>query len=454
MMASGSNVDAKAPVAAPRSPPYNAARHISACHMSDIYVAEEFIVMAQAPTVRAPRSLDALLSHRGRDLPSPRVGDPRDSAGLISFSFGFPDLASLPVEEVIDATARALRDDGAWALQYGKSTGYPGLVEQLRRKLERDQGITASPENILITAGGSQALQLVLDLLVDWGDTVITEAPTWLGAVFAFKNLGVNVVSIPVDDQGTDTAALEQELQRLQGEGIAPKFIYVISNFQNPSGISTTLKRRQRLVALAQEYGTLILEDDAYHDLRYSGDPIPPVYTLDDSGSTMYLGTFSKTMGAGMRLGWLVAAPEIITKLSVLKIDGSTNVFGAHVAAAWIPEHLDTHVARLRETYRHRRDLMLAALDRHMPPGTVWTRPDGGFFIWVTFPAGVDTNRMLLQARERGVEFLPGATCYADGRGIDQLRLSFSFATDDQIEPGIKILGEIAHGELLEDGRP
>ena len=409
--------------------------------------------MAPVSPAHAPDRLDALLSVRGRDLPAPRIGDPRQSAGYISFSFGFPDPGSLPGEGVIAATERALRADGVWALQYGNATGYPGLVQVLVKKLARDQGIAAGPENVLLTAGGSQALDLVLDLLCDPGDTVVTEAPIWLGAVFAFNNLKLRPVSVPVDDEGTDVVALERELGRLRGEGITPKFIYVVSNFQNPTGITTTLARRRRIVELAQEFGTLILEDDAYHDLRYAGERVPPIYTLDASGSTMYLGTFSKIMGAGMRLGWLVAAPEIIGKLAVLKIDGGTNIFASHVAAAWLPDHLDAHVAELREIYRRRRDLMLAALERHMPEGTTWTRPEGGFFVWVTFPAGVDTTRMLPQARERGVEFLPGATCYADGRGLDQMRLSFSFAQDEQIEPGIKIIGEIARGELMETGR-
>lgn len=411
--------------------------------------------MAQAPVVRAPRSLAALLSVRGQDLPSPRIGDPRESANLISFIYGFPDPGSLPARSVAEATVRALEKDGEWALQYGKVTGAPGLVDVLRRKLKRDQGIEARPENVLITAGGSQAVALVLDLLVDPGDTVIVEAPTWMGFLYALRNVHGKAVGVPVDDQGTDTAALERELARLKGEGITPKFIYAISNFQNPSGISTTLERRRRIVELAQEYGTLILEDDAYHDLRYSGQRIPPIYTLDDSGSTMYLGTFSKIMGAGMRLGWLVAAPDIVTKLSVLKIDGSTNVFGSHVAAEWVPRYLDEHLDRLKGIYRARREVMLGALAREMPEGTSWTTPEGGFFIWVTLPGGLDAGRMLPQARERGVEYLPGATCYEDGQGKNQLRLSFSFADEAQIEEGIRILGEIVRGELLEmGGRP
>lgn len=406
--------------------------------------------MTESTLSQTPTNLSALYSRRARDLPSPRIGDPRKSANLISFSYGFPDAATLPKESVAEATTRALEADGEWALQYGKVTGAPILVETLLAKLKRDQGITAGIDNVLITSGGSQACQLVLDLLVDWGDTVIVESPTWMGFLYALKNVGGNAVSVPVDDQGTDTDAVERELKRLKADGITPKLIYVISNFQNPSGISTTLERRQRLVELAQEYGTLILEDDAYHDLRFAGERIPTIYSLDDSGSTMYLGTLSKIMGAGMRIGWLIANEEIVRRLSVLKVDGGTNIFGSHVAAEWIPGNLDEHIAKLKNLYLHRRDLMLAALERHMPEGTTWTTPEGGFFIWVTLPEGIDATRMLPQSRERGVEYLPGATCYVDGSGQNQMRLSYSFARDDQIEQGIQVIGEITKGELRE----
>lgn len=409
--------------------------------------------MTETTVARPQSNLQALYSRRARDLPSPRIGDPRQSANLISFIYGFPDPGTLPKESVAAATTRALEADGEWALQYGKTTGAPCLVDALLAKLRRDQGIVAGPENVLITSGGSQAVQLALDLLVDWDDTVIVESPTWMGFLYALKNVGGKAVGVPVDDRGTDTDALKRELARLKDEGITPKFIYVISNFQNPSGISTTLERRERMVALAQEYGTLILEDDAYHDLRYAGERIPPIYTLDDSGSTMYLGTLSKIMGAGMRIGWLVASEEIVRRMSVLKVDGGTNIFGSHVAAEWMPSNLDAHIATLKELYHRRRDLMIAALERHMPEGTSWTTPEGGFFIWVTLPEGIDATSMLPQARERGIEYLPGATCYVDGTGKNQIRLSYSFARDEQIDPGIKILGEIAKGELLETGR-
>jgi 2-aminoadipate transaminase len=257
---------------------------------------------------------------------------------------------------------------------------------------------------------------------------------------------------VPIDEEGPDVDALEQTLGRLRGEGIQPKLMYLISNFHNPSGNTTTEERRRRIIELAHEHNTPILEDDAYYDLRYEGDFVPPIYALDEGGATMYLGTFSKTMGAGMRLGWLLGAPEIVSRLTALKIDGGTNVFGAHVAAAWIPDNLEPHIGELRAIYRRRRDLMLAALERHMPAGTEWTRPEGGFFIWVTFPEGIDTDRMLGQACERGVEYVPGLPYYFDGRGRNQLRLSFSFASDEQIDPGIRIIGELARGELLEAG--
>ncbi len=396
--------------------------------------------------------LESLFSRKGKDLPGLRMGDPRKSAELISFSAGFPDRDSLPTSTIIDATKTALETEGEWALQYGHGLGNRHLADLILGKLKRDVGIDAAPDNILITAGASQAIGLAIDMLVDWGDTIITEAPTWMGAVRAFKNAGANAITVPIDEEGTDVEALERTLADLKAQGVAPKFIYTIPTFQNPTGVSTTLERRRRIVELAHEYGTFILEDDAYAGLRYGGEPLPPLYALDDRGTTLYFGTLSKTLGAGMRLGWVVAHPTLINKMAVLKVDGSTNVFGTYVAAAWLPEHLDEHVEELKGIYHHRRDLMLAALAEHMPPGVSWTEPDGGFFIWVTLPEDIDTSVMAAQARERGVEYLPGSGCFADGSGSNMLRLSYSFARDEEIRDGIRILGEIVEGELAESG--
>lgn len=398
--------------------------------------------------------LDALLSQRARQVsPRPLLQGMDDAGKRISFVFGFPDPASLPADEVSIATEKALAERGRAALQYGDNAGYSGLIDALREKLARDQGIVAERENILVTAGGSQAIGLLLDALVDWGDSIASEMPTWLGAVQAFHNVGANVVSIPVNEEGTDVVMLERELAHLRSQGITPKFVYAIPNFQNPTGVTMSLQRRQDLLDIVRAAGTLLIEDDAYFDLRYDGENLPAIYTLDDSQSVVYMGTLSKTMGPGMRLGWLVGPPALISRLTALKVDGGTNVFGAHVAAEWLPEKLLPHVDRLRAVYRRRRDLMLAALERHMPPGVTWTVPDGGFFIWVTFPEGIDTAAMHPQVNELGAEYLPGPTCFADGSGPNQLRLSFSFAQDEEIDDGIRIIADVARAELREQAR-
>jgi 2-aminoadipate transaminase len=400
----------------------------------------------------SPRpGLEALFSRRARQVETRPLVQGMDRLGQrISFTFGFPDPASLPAAEVAATTTRVLAARGRSALQYGDDEGYSGLIDALIAKLARDQEIVARRENILVTAGGSQAIGLLLDALVDWGDTIVSEMPTWLGGVRAFRNAGARVVAVPVDAEGTDVVALQRELASLREAGITPKLIYVISNFQNPTGVTMSLRRRHELLALTRSSGTLLIEDDAYFDLRYDGEPLPPLYTLDDTSSVVYMGTLSKTMGPGMRLGWLVAPPDLIARLAALKIEGGTNVFGAHVAADWLPEYLPAHVARLRAVYRRRRDLMLAALQRHLPAGSSWTVPEGGFFIWVTLPEEIDTTRMLPQVQELGVEYLPGPASFSDRSGANQLRLSFSFVDDDLIERGIEVIGDVARSELRE----
>lgn len=408
--------------------------------------------MVNVPAAPSQQHLDALLSFRGRTAPAAGINDPRASAAYISFIYGFPDRQSLPNPTVAAATCRALERHGEWALQYGKTTGVPELIEVLLAKLRRDQGINAGPEQMMITAGGSQGIGLLLDLLIDPGDIVVAEAPTWMGFIDGLTNVGGRLVTVPLDEHGANTDALESTLRRLKSEGTPPKFIYIISNFQNPSGISTTVERRRRIAELAAEYGTLVLEDDAYHDLRFEGEHLPSIYSLDRAGCTIYLGTLSKIMGAGMRIGWLLAAEPIIQRLASLKFDGGTNIFGSFVAANWIPDHLDDHIETLKAIYHRRRDVMLDSLARHMPAGATWTTPEGGFFIWLTLPAAIDARAMLPHARERGVEYLPGETCYTDGRGKNQIRLAFSFAEDARIDEGIRILAEVVKGELLESG--
>jgi 2-aminoadipate transaminase len=396
----------------------------------------------------AVRPALSLLSERARRAGAARLGDPRASASKISFLAGFPDPGSLPKADIAEATRVALERDGEWALQYGAPLGYAGLIEELLVKLGRDQGIDAATANILITNGASQALALMTDMLVDPGDIVISEAPTWSGAVHTFAAAGADVREIAIDTDGLDIDALARELDAIRRAGRRAKMLYVIPTFQNPTGVTTTLERRRRIIALAREHALPVVEDDAYFDLRYAGERLPTLYSLDQDGLVMYMGTFSKIMAAGMRLGWVVADAAVISQLAGLKLEGGTSPFAGQVAAEFCASGtLIEHVKELRELYHRRRDAMLAALEREMPNDTTWTVPEGGFFVWLNLPDRVRSSRLLELAKEHNVEFLPGTACYHHGAGDDQLRLSYSFSDEAQIAEGIGILAGLIRAE-------
>jgi 2-aminoadipate transaminase len=394
----------------------------------------------------AVSTVQDLFSVRGRNAGEARM---RLSApGVISFSAGFPDPANLPYGGIAEATGRSLETHGEWPLQYGAVKGYDKLIDLLVEKLGRDQGIACTRDNLLLTSGGSQALALLCDLFLDPGDTVFSEAPTWSGAVAVFRNVGAQVESIPLDDDGTRVDVLEAKLKELRARGIAPKALYMIPNFQNPGGMTTTLERRQQIVALAQEYNFVVFEDDAYFDLRFDGERLPTLYELAGGQNVCYFGTFSKIVAAGMRLGWVVAAPDVAARLGGLKVDGG-NPFAAHVAYEYCKDGvLERRIQDLIELYRHRRDLMLGELNERMPEGVTWRIPQGGFFIWLELPAGVDSTVVLAQCRERGVEFLPGTSCFFDGSGKSNIRLSFSYVSDEQTVQGMQVLCEVIQGEM------
>jgi 2-aminoadipate transaminase len=362
----------------------------------------------------------------------------------INFTGGFPDPESLPAARIAAATARAMEKNGKWALQYGAAVGYAGLIDQLRTKLSRDNGVTAERENILITAGASQAIDLVCSAMLNPGDIVLSEEPTWMGAVRIFKAHNATCVGVPVDNEGMRLDILETRLAEFKAQGIQPKLIYVIPTFQNPTGVTTPLHRRLRLLELAKEYNVAIMEDDAYFDLRFSGERIPMLITLDDAGLVIYTGTFSKIMSAGMRLGWVVGPALLIEKAAKLKADGGTSPFTSNVAAEYAASgELAEHIVDLVEIYRRRRDTMAEALKTEMPEGVEWTEPNGGFFMWLTLPEGCDSVAMLPEARAHGVEFLPGTGCFFDGSGRSNIRLSFSFSDEEAIQRGVKILAGI-----------
>ncbi len=397
--------------------------------------------MAQVQETR----LESLFSDQAKALPaSAPPGFSAGSADRISFTGGFPDPESLPAQRIAEATARAMEKNGKWALQYGSAVGYAGLIDQLRTKLARDNGVVVARENVLITAGASQAIDLVCSAMLNPGDIVISEEPTWQGAVRLFSAHDATCIGIPMDNQGMRMDVLANRLAEFKAQGIQPKFIYTIPTFQNPTGVTTPLDRRLRLLELAKEYNVAILEDDAYFDLRFSGERIPMLVTLDDTGLVMYTGTFSKIMSAGMRLGWCVGPAKLIEKMAKLKADGGTSPFASHVAAEYAASgELEQHVGDLIDIYRSRRDTMTEALKAEMPAGVDWSEPNGGFFHWLTLPAGYDSVDMLPEARAHGVDFLPGTGCFFDGSGRRNIRLSYSFADDEAIHRGVKILAGI-----------
>ncbi len=370
---------------------------------------------------------------------------------IISFAGGLPAPEVFPVPVIRAAAERVLDEHGHAALQYSTTEGYLPLREMLARHMGR-YGIHVTPANILITSGAQQALDLVGKLLINSGDRILTEEPTYLGALQAFTSYQAQYLPVPIDDDGMRMDKLEDALRA------GPKFMYVLPNFQNPGGVTLSLERRQRLVELAAHHGVPILEDDPYGQLRYEGEHLPALVKLDAElhgsgnngapfrGGVIYLGTMSKILAPGLRLGWIVAPEEIMVRLIQMKqgADLHTSSFTQMVAyEASRGGFLDQHVRRIRPIYRERRDVMLAALCRHCPPGVRWTRPQGGLFTWMTLPEGQDAQEILAEALKEKVAFVPGTAFYPCGGGERTLRLNFSYCRPEVIERGIARLGRV-----------
>jgi 2-aminoadipate transaminase len=369
-------------------------------------------------------------------------------AEVISFGGGLPAPDVFPVERFEQACHKVLSEHGAESLQYGASEGYQPLREMIARNMAR-YGILAKAENVLITSGSQQALDLIGKLLINPGDCVLVEAPTYLGALQAFNVYGAQYVSVPVDDDGLMTGQLESRLRT------GPKFMYVLPNFQNPAGVTLSESRRHQLILLADKYGIPIIEDDPYGQLRYEGEHLAPLVVLDrenlrrDNGFTLgnviYLSTFSKTLAPGIRLAWIVAPEDVIGKLVQLKqaADLHTSTFNQFVAYEVARDgFLDQHVKRIRQVYRERRDVMLHALEQFFPPEVTWTHPKGGLFLWVTMPEGVDCQELFHVALAEDVAFVPGDCFYAGAseEGGRHMRLNFSYSKPEQIREGIRRL--------------
>src|ERR1700687_760764 len=376
--------------------------------------------------------------------------------GMISFGGGLPAPDVFPARRFEKACHKVLTQQAASALQYGETEGYRPLRELIANNIAR-YGIKAQVENVLITSGSQQALDLIGKLFINAGDRVRVEAPTYLGALQAFNIYGAEYVSVPIDEDGLRTDLLEEPLRS------GPKFMYVLPNFQNPAGTTLSEGRRHELVMLSEKYGTPIIEDDPYGQLRYEGEHLPSLVVLDREnllrddgysiGKCISRSTFSKTLAPGLRLGWIVAPPEIISKLAQLKqgADLHTSTFTQFVTyEVSIDVFLDKHVKLIRQIYRERRDVMLQSLKEFFPPAVTWTHPQGGLFLWVTLPEGLDMQAIFKSAIEQNVAFVPGDSFYAnDGReGSRHMRLNFSNAAPEQIRQGIRRLAAAVKNHL------
>jgi 2-aminoadipate transaminase len=364
---------------------------------------------------------------------------------LISFAGGLPAPEMFPIEQVKAAADTVLTEVGAQALQYSTTEGYTPLREFLVRQMAR-YGIKVGIDNIVITSGSQQALDLIGKLMINPGDRILTENPSYLGALQAFTAYQSQYVTVPIDDDGLQVAHLEAALRS------GPKFMYILPNFQNPAGVTLALPRRYDLITLAEEYGIPIVEDDPYGQLRYEGEHIKPLVVLDSeylgcegdggyTGNVIYTSTFSKTLAPGLRLGWIVAPKDVVFKLVQMKqgTDLHTSTFDQMVAYEVARDgFLDKHIRKIRETYGHRRDVMLNAMEQYFPPEVRWTRPHGGLFLWVTTPESINTAELLKDAIAQKVAFVPGYSFHPNGGGHNTMRLNFSNAGDEMIVEGIR----------------
>ncbi len=371
---------------------------------------------------------------------------------VISFAGGLPAPEVFPVARFQEACQRVLATQASTALQYGPTEGYRPLRELIVAHMAR-YGILASVDNILITAGSQQALDLIAKLLINRGDRILVESPTYLGALQAFDLMGAEYVTVPVDHDGLQTCNMEEALRS------GPKFMYILPNFQNPGGVTLSRARRDELVALSDKYGIPIIEDDPYGQLRYEGEHITPLVVLDrvnlardkgyKLGNVIYLSTFSKVLAPGLRVAWIVAPPEVITKLVQIKqsTDLHTSTFTQMIVyEAARDGFMEDHVKLIRATYKERRDAMLAALHDFFPPEVSWTHPQGGLFLWVTMPPGIDSSQLLDQALRQNVAFVPGQPFFPNGDPGSHMRLNFSNAQPEQIREGIRRLSiAVAH---------
>ncbi|MFA5809913.1 MAG: PLP-dependent aminotransferase family protein, partial [Thermoleophilia bacterium] len=370
---------------------------------------------------------------------------------VISLAGGLPNTSSFPAKTLDKITHEIAMHGSAAALQYGPTEGFDETKENIIEVMAEENTLVER-DNIIVTTGGQQGIDLVTRILVNPGDPVIAEAPTYPGAIPSFCSYEADVIQVPLDNDGIRMDLFKQELDKLLKAGTKPKFIYVIPNFHNPAGVCMSFERRQELVALAKEHQLIIVEDNPYGQLRFEGEALPTLYSLDDDNNVIYLSTFSKIISPGIRLGWMVAPAPLLAKFNLGKqaADLCPSTFAQKIVNRYFEQaRWQDYVDTVRDIYRKRRDAMLAALEEYFPEEATWTRPQGGFYIWATLPEYLNTTDLLaLAVEEEKVAFVPGAGGWVDGSGANHMRLAFCGVPEDKIEEGIKRLGKVIREQM------
>ena len=373
---------------------------------------------------------------------------------IISFAGGLPSPESFPVEDLKEIMLDVLEEHGAEALQYGMTEGDIRLRELLLERMRRE-GVKAGMENLVISTASQQGLDLMGKIFLDAGDVVICGSPSYLGGLSAFNAYGARIIGVPFDDEGMRMDELYSVLKELKKEGKKARFIYLIPDFQNPAGITLPEKRRRRILELAGEFDTLVLEDSPYREIRFEGEPQPMMKALDTEERVITLGTFSKIFVPGFRIGWVIAHRDIIDKFVMAKqtADICTPVFLQKVAAAYLESgHFERNLQRVVDQYREKRDLMLEGFRKHMPEGVTWTEPEGGLFLFMTLPPYMDAEKLLKKAIVHKVAFVAGNVFFADNGGRNTIRINFSYATREENREGVERLAAVIREEMKNSG--
>jgi 2-aminoadipate transaminase len=369
---------------------------------------------------------------------------------IISFGGGLPAPDTFPIEEVEEIACQVLREKGTVALQYGPTEGEPALREEIAKWMAREKA-SVKPENILITSGSQQGLDIISKVFLDPNDIVVVELPSYMGGLQAFSAYRAKMVGVPQDNDGMRMDLLEKALAKLARRNRKPKFIYVVPDFQNPSGVTMTLERRKRLLELARGYEVPIIEDSPYRDLRFADEFVPMICSLDKENYVIALGTFSKLLCPGLRLAWITASTEWMERMVAAKqsMDLSSPIFTQLIVAEYMKRGLlPQQVEKIRRLYARKRDLMINALKCYMPKGVEWTEPEGGLFLWVKLPKRMDTTELFSRAIENKVAYVIGSAFHCNGKGQNTMRLNFSYPSEEQIEEGIKRLAKMVRENM------